>query len=50
MELVMIKFIFIVEMSERFLSHLNDNGKIITIGSSVGKIRNLKNDKLIQRF
>ena len=39
-----------IELTEKFLPLLNENGKIITIGSSAGKSKFLKSDELKNRF
>lgn len=39
-----------IELTDKMLEHINDNGKIITVGSSAGKLRVLKSDKLKEAF
>lgn len=40
----------LVELSEKFIPLLNENGKIITVGSSAGKTKYLKSEELKKRF
>ncbi|CAD8094347.1 unnamed protein product [Paramecium sonneborni] len=39
-----------IELTEKFLPLLTQNGKVITVGSSAGKTKYLKSDDLIKRF
>jgi len=39
-----------VELSEKMIDHIKDYGKIITVGSSAGKFKILKSDKLLEAF
>ena len=39
-----------IELSEKMIQNINTNGKIITVGSSAGKLEKIKDDKLKASF
>jgi len=39
-----------IELTDKMLDHINDNGKIITVGSMAGKFRILKSKELLEKF
>jgi hypothetical protein len=40
----------LVELTEKFIPLLKQFGKIITVGSSAGKTKYLKSERLVNRF